>query len=100
MSPGAASDNEPCVWLLAEGAIRYLQASAAEGPDLRNLYQCLVRLARWRATEEFHMSDPDRLTSRYDTASVLDTRGLVLRIIVVAFLAALFWHTVIAAGLP
>ena len=51
MSPGAASDNEPCVWLLAEGAIRYLQASAAEGPDLRNLYQCLVRLARWWATE-------------------------------------------------
>jgi hypothetical protein len=46
MSPGAASDNEPCVWLLAEGAIRYLQASAAEGPDLRNLYQCLVRSAR------------------------------------------------------
>ena len=31
MSPGAASDNEPCVWLLAEGAIWYLQASAAEG---------------------------------------------------------------------
>ena len=27
-----------------------------------------------------------------------DTRGLILRIIVVAFLAALFWHTVIAAG--
>jgi hypothetical protein len=100
MSPGAASDNEPCVWLLAEGAIRYLQASAAEGPDLRNLYQCLVRLARWRATEEFRMSDPDRLTSRDDTASVLDTRGLILRIIVVALLAALFWHTVIAAGRP
>jgi hypothetical protein len=51
MSPGAADDNEPCVWLLAKGAIRYLQASPAEGPDLRNLYQCLVRLARWRATE-------------------------------------------------
>ena len=44
------------------------------------------------------MSDPDRLTSRDDTASVLDTRGLILRIIVVALLAALFWHTVIAAG--
>jgi len=57
-------------------------------------------LARWRATEEFRMSDPDRLTSRDDTASVLDTRGLILRIIVVAFLAALFWHTVIAAALP
>jgi hypothetical protein len=99
MSPGAASDNEPCVWLLAEGAIRYLQASAAEGPDLRNLYQCLVRLARWRATEEFRMSDPDRLTS-HDKTFGRDTRLLILRIIVVAFLAALFWHTVIAAGLP
>jgi hypothetical protein len=30
------------------------------------------------------MSDPDRLTSHDDTASVLDTRGLILRIIVVA----------------
>ena len=46
------------------------------------------------------MSDLDRLTSRDDTASVLDTRGLILRIIVVALLAALFWHTVVAAGLP
>jgi hypothetical protein len=46
------------------------------------------------------MSDPDRLTSHDDTASVLDTRGLILRIIVVALLAALFWRTVIAAGLP
>ena len=46
------------------------------------------------------MSDPDRLTSHDDPTSGLDTRGLILRIIVVAFLAALFWHTVIAAGLP
>jgi hypothetical protein len=46
------------------------------------------------------MSDPDRLTFHDDTASVLDTRGLILRIIVVALLAALFWHTVIAAALP
>jgi hypothetical protein len=44
------------------------------------------------------MSDPDRLTSHDDTASVLDARGLILRIVVVALLAALFWHTVIAAG--
>ena len=44
------------------------------------------------------MSDPDRLTSH--TALGRDTRGLILRIIVVAFLAALFWHTVIAAGRP
>ena len=46
------------------------------------------------------MSDPDGLTSHDDTASVLDTRGLILRIIVVALLATLFWHTVIAAALP
>ena len=44
------------------------------------------------------MSGPDRLTSHDDTASVLDTRGLIFRIIVVAFLAALFWHTVIVTG--
>ena len=42
---------------------------------------------------EFRMSFPDRLTSHDDTASVLDTRRLVLRIIVVEFLAALVWHT-------
>jgi hypothetical protein len=46
------------------------------------------------------MSDPDRLTSHDDQTFGLDTRGLILRIIVVAFLAALFWHTVIAAALP
>jgi hypothetical protein len=46
------------------------------------------------------MSGPDRLTSHDDTASFLETRGLILRIIVVAFLAALFWHTVIGAGTP
>jgi hypothetical protein len=46
------------------------------------------------------MSDPDRLTSHNDTTFAPDTRGLILRIIVVAFLGALFWHTVIAAGTP
>jgi hypothetical protein len=45
------------------------------------------------------MSDPDRPTS-HDKACVRDTRGLILRIIVVAFLGALFWRTVIAAGTP
>jgi hypothetical protein len=45
------------------------------------------------------MSDPDRLTS-HDKTFDCDTRGLILRIIVVAFLAALFWHKVIAAGRP
>ena len=46
------------------------------------------------------MSDPNRLTFRDDTASAIDKQGLILRIIVVAFLAALFWHTVVAAALP
>jgi hypothetical protein len=46
------------------------------------------------------MSDPNRLTSREDTASALDKQGLILRIIVVAFLGALFWQTVVAAALP
>ena len=45
------------------------------------------------------MSGPDRLTSRDDKTLDLDTRGLVLRIIVVAFLAALFWQAIIAAGM-
>ena len=46
------------------------------------------------------MSDPDRLTSLDDKTFGRDTRLLILRIFVVAFLAALFWHTVIAARLP
>ena len=46
------------------------------------------------------MSDPDRLTSRDDAASALEKQGLIIRITVVAFLAALFWHTVVAAALP
>jgi hypothetical protein len=76
-----------------------LPASAAKG-RFKKSYQCLVRLARWPATEEFRMSDPDRLTARNDTASALDKQGLILRNIVVAFLAALFWHTIVAAALP
>ena len=46
------------------------------------------------------MSDPDRLTSHDDKIFGPDTRGLILRIIVVAFLTVLFWHMVIAAGRP
>jgi hypothetical protein len=46
------------------------------------------------------MSDPDRLTSSDRKIIGPDTRGLILRIIVVAFLGALFWHTVIGAGTP
>jgi hypothetical protein len=46
------------------------------------------------------MSDPDRLISRDDKTFRRDAQGLILRIIVVGFLAVLFWHTVIAAGRP
>ena len=45
------------------------------------------------------MSDPDRLTSHHK-AFDRDTPGLILRIIVVACLGVLFWHTIIAAGSP
>jgi hypothetical protein len=45
------------------------------------------------------MSDPNRLTSHDDKTFDRDTRGLILRIVVVVLLAALFWHTVIAAGM-
>ena len=44
------------------------------------------------------MSDPDRVTS-HDKTFDRDTQSLILRIIVVAFLAALFWHTETAAGM-
>jgi hypothetical protein len=46
------------------------------------------------------MSDPDRLTSHDDQTFGLDTRGLILRITVVAFIAALFWHMVVGTGTP
>ena len=46
------------------------------------------------------MSDPNRLTSHVDKIFSPDTRGLILRIIMVAFLGAFFWHTVIGAGTP
>ena len=46
------------------------------------------------------MSDPGRLTSHNDETFGPDTRGLIVRIIVAAFLGALFWHTAIAARTP
>ena len=45
------------------------------------------------------MSDPDRLTSRDDKTFGHDTRGLILRIVVVAFIGMLFWQAIIAAGM-
>jgi hypothetical protein len=45
------------------------------------------------------MSDPDWLSTHDDKIFGPDTRCLILRIVVVVLLAALFWHTVIAAGM-
>ena len=45
------------------------------------------------------MSDPDRLTSHDDRTFAPGTLGLILRIIVVAFLTVLFWHMVMPAGM-
>ena len=46
------------------------------------------------------MSDPDWLTPHNKHARARDTQGLILRIIVVAFLGVLFWQAIIAAGWP
>jgi hypothetical protein len=46
------------------------------------------------------MSDPNGLTTRDDKTFGRNTQDLILRIIVVACLGVLFWHTVIAAGRP
>ena len=45
------------------------------------------------------MSDPDRLTSHDDKTFDRDTRGLILRVIVVACLGVLAWQTIIAVGI-
>jgi hypothetical protein len=46
------------------------------------------------------MSDPDRPTFPDDKPHSRDARDLTLRVIVVGFLAALFWQAIIAAGAP
>ena len=43
------------------------------------------------------MSDPGRLTTHDDKTFDRDTRGLILRILVIACLGVLVWHTIIAA---
>jgi hypothetical protein len=45
------------------------------------------------------MSDPDWLTTHDDKILGPDTRGLILRILVVACLGVLFWQAIIAAGM-
>jgi hypothetical protein len=45
------------------------------------------------------MSDLDWLSTHDDKIFGPDTPGLILRIVVVASLGALFWHTVITAGM-
>jgi hypothetical protein len=54
----------------------------------------------WLAGDrEFRMSDPDQLTSHDDKTFDLDTRGLILRILVIACLGLIFWQAIIAAGM-
>ncbi|HEY1888756.1 MAG TPA: hypothetical protein VGG86_22355 [Roseiarcus sp.] len=45
------------------------------------------------------MSDPDRLISRKDKTFRRETRGLILRILVIACLGVIFWQAIIAAGM-
>jgi hypothetical protein len=46
------------------------------------------------------MSDPDRPILPADKSHSRDARDLILRIIVVGFLAVLFWQAIIAAVRP
>jgi hypothetical protein len=46
------------------------------------------------------MSDPGWPTSPADKAHRRDARDLILRIIVVGFLAVLVWQAIVAAGRP
>jgi hypothetical protein len=46
------------------------------------------------------MSDPDRPTLPANKSYSRDARDLILRIMVVGFLAVLFWQAIIAAGRP
>jgi hypothetical protein len=46
------------------------------------------------------MGDPDRPTLPVDKSYSHHARGLIFRIIVVGFLAVLFWQAVIATGRP
>jgi hypothetical protein len=78
MSPGAGRDNEPRVWLLAEGAFRHLRASADKGRFKKSLS---MSGEVGSLVGDFRMSDPDRLSS-HDKAFDRDTPGLILRIIV------------------
>jgi hypothetical protein len=68
--------------------------------DLRKLYLCVARFGSLAGDREFRMSDPDRLISHDDKTFDRDTRGLILRILVIACLGVLFWQAIIAAGMP
>jgi hypothetical protein len=45
------------------------------------------------------VSDPGRLSTHDDKTFDVDTRGLILRILVIACLGVLFWQAIIAAGM-
>ena len=74
--------------------------SVADGADLGIFNRSAVRLARWRASEESRMSDPDRLTSHDGKSPGHHARGLILRIAMVVLLGLLFWHAVLVSGKP
>ena len=46
------------------------------------------------------MSDPDRPTLPADKSYSRDARDFIFRIIVVGFLAVLFWQAIVVAGRP
>jgi hypothetical protein len=46
------------------------------------------------------MSDPDWPTLPADKSPSREARDLILRIVVVGFLAVLFWQAIVAAGRP
>jgi hypothetical protein len=82
-------------WPLAEGRLR----SFCRLQDRFNKSLSISgEVSSLAATELFRMGDPDRLTS-HDKTFGRDTRGLILRILVVACLGALFWQAIIAAGM-
>ena len=79
--------------------VRPRRLTASERTDSGNVNKFAVKSVRWRVTE-FAMSDPDRPTLPADKSHSRDARDLILRIIVVGFLAVLVWQALSAAGRP
>jgi hypothetical protein len=79
--------------------VRPRRLTASARTDSGNVNKFAVKSVRWRVTE-FAMSDPDRPTLPTYKSHSRDARDLILRIIVVGFLAVLFWQAIVAAGRP